>query len=237
MKSTIFKQSILAIALLGLVSSFASARPFGENAPLFSEIKLGDLVQISEGTYGTAFNGARGGEFTIRFLDNGSSWDFISFCLEYEVEIAYDTTYIVQTVVGDVVYGGGNGSTPGAGDPLSPQTKWVFWNYLQGSFDGYFGINANALANAVQFTIWYLEEEIDYRFNGSNWNAFYQDKVNGVNDYSIQGQVGVLNLVDQSGNLVQSQLISQPVPEPATMMLFGVGLAGLAGMVRSRKNP
>jgi len=63
-----------------------------------------------------------------------------------------------------------------------------------------------------------------------------QDKNAYVNDWLLavsptQGALG--GVVDYQNFLVKAT--AAPVPEPATMLLFGTGLAGLAGIARRRK--
>ncbi len=48
--------------------------------------------------------------------------------------------------------------------------------------------------------------------------------------WTNNGQVKVVNF----GSDIQDQLVVAPVPEPATMVLFGIGLLGLAGIGREK---
>lgn len=107
--------------------------------------------------------------------------------------------------------------------------------------------------NGAEFLIFYLFEEPpfavfpDFGLDGAELSGIVNDQgfggvllnfIIGFEDFDFEGRlfrVTVNNVFVPAGGTVNLTASVAPIPEPATMLLLGTGLAGIGRMIRKRR--
>jgi hypothetical protein len=189
-------------------------------------VQVDDTIILSAGNYNTT---TRAGEFTFTITRSGTDIGTIdTFCLEYD-EITYlDTPYTIDALID--------------GSETTYSNNWnliayLYWSYNQGTLEAYengvYSDDANGWSY-LQYAIWILVGDSEYVSVDNQAIANYYIKL--ANDvaggetpeWTNDGRVVI------AVNDGQDILATAPVPEPATLMLFGTGLLGLGVFTRKK---